>query len=147
MLDAVHCGTDSEHQVSNGSLIGLFSLLILSPFKRILELRTKSGFSLLKFWSRRLGFKRRRLDNRVPVTPSSISWNSRRLNTRSSWFLSQPPAIDENPDKIITIFAQRRQIYACHSRLGAPFLSQDALPITKETETLDACIVVKTTLT
>ena len=41
LLDAVHCGTESEHQVSNGSLIGLFSLFILSPFTRILELRTK----------------------------------------------------------------------------------------------------------
>ena len=41
LLDAAHCGTESEHQVSNGSLIGLFSLFILSPFTRILELRTK----------------------------------------------------------------------------------------------------------
>ena len=27
LLDAAHCGTESEHQASNGSLIGLFSLL------------------------------------------------------------------------------------------------------------------------
>ena len=30
-----------EHQVSNGSLIGMFSLFILSPFTRILELGAK----------------------------------------------------------------------------------------------------------
>ena len=41
LLDATHCGTESEHQVSNGSLIGLFSFFILSPFTRILELCTK----------------------------------------------------------------------------------------------------------
>ena len=40
VLDAVHCGTESEHQVSNGSLIGLFSVFILSPFTRVLEFRT-----------------------------------------------------------------------------------------------------------
>ena len=38
LLDAAHCGTESEHQVSNGSLIGLFSLLILSPFTQILNI-------------------------------------------------------------------------------------------------------------
>ena len=38
LLDAAHCGTESEHQVSNGSLIGLFSLFILSHFTRILNL-------------------------------------------------------------------------------------------------------------
>ena len=37
LLDAAHCGTESKHQVSNGSLIGLFSL-ILSHFTRILNL-------------------------------------------------------------------------------------------------------------
>ena len=41
LLDAAHCGTESEHQVSDGSLIGMFSLFILSPFTRILELCTK----------------------------------------------------------------------------------------------------------
>ena len=41
LLDAAHCVTESEHQVSNGSLIGLFSLFLLSSFTRILELRTK----------------------------------------------------------------------------------------------------------
>ena len=41
LLDAVHCGTESEHQVSYGSLIGLFFLFILSPFTQILELSTK----------------------------------------------------------------------------------------------------------
>ena len=30
LLDNVHCVTESEHQVSNGSLIGLFSPFILS---------------------------------------------------------------------------------------------------------------------
>ena len=40
LLDAVHCGTESEHQVSYGSLIGLFFLFILSPFTQILELST-----------------------------------------------------------------------------------------------------------
>ena len=38
---------------------------------------------LIKFWSRQLGFKSRRLGNRVPVSPSSISWKSRHLNTWS----------------------------------------------------------------
>ena len=42
LLDAAHYGTQSENQVSNGSLMGLFSLFILSPFTRILELSTKS---------------------------------------------------------------------------------------------------------
>ena len=42
LLDAAHCGTESEHQVSNGSLIGLFSLFVFSPFTRMLELCTKS---------------------------------------------------------------------------------------------------------
>ena len=37
LLDAAHCGTESEHQVSNGNLIGLFSLFILSHFTQILE--------------------------------------------------------------------------------------------------------------
>ena len=41
LLDAAQCGTESEHQVSNGSLIGLFSFFTLSPFTRILELSTK----------------------------------------------------------------------------------------------------------
>ena len=40
-LDATHCGTEGEHKVSNGSLIGLFSRFILSPFTRTLELSTK----------------------------------------------------------------------------------------------------------
>ena len=35
-MDAGHCRTESEHQVSNGSL--MFSLFILCPFTRILEL-------------------------------------------------------------------------------------------------------------
>ena len=38
LLDAAHCGTVSEHQVSNGILIGLFALFILSPFTQILNL-------------------------------------------------------------------------------------------------------------
>ena len=37
LLDAAHRGTESEHQVSNGSIIGLCSLFILSPFTRILS--------------------------------------------------------------------------------------------------------------
>ena len=41
LLDAAHCGTESEHQVSNGNLNGMFSFFILSPFTRILELCTK----------------------------------------------------------------------------------------------------------
>ena len=32
---------------------------------------------------------------------------------------------------------------ACHSRLGAHFLFQDALRTAKETETLDACIATQ----
>lgn len=50
---------------------------------------------LIKFWSGRLGFKSRRLDNRV--SPSHISRKSRWLNTRSSPFFSRPPAVIENP--------------------------------------------------
>ena len=41
LLNAAHCGTESEHQCSNGSVIGLFSLFILSPFTRIWEPCTK----------------------------------------------------------------------------------------------------------
>ena len=33
----MHYGTESEQQVSNGSLIGLVSLIILSPLMQILE--------------------------------------------------------------------------------------------------------------
>ena len=59
----------------------------LKVFKRV----------LIKFWSRRLRFKSRRLGNRVPVSLSSISWKSGRLNTQSSRFFSRPPAVNENP--------------------------------------------------
>ena len=41
LLEAAHCGTESEHQVSNASLIVLFSLFIFYPLMQILELRTK----------------------------------------------------------------------------------------------------------
>ena len=51
---------------------------------------------LIMFWSRRLGFKSRRLGNRVPVTPSSISWKSRR-------FFSRPPAVNENPEEPVKL--------------------------------------------
>ena len=44
---------------------------------------------LIKFWSRWLECKSRRLGNRVPFSPSSISWKSRRLNTQSSRFFSR----------------------------------------------------------
>ena len=30
LLDAAHCGTESEHQVFNGSILGLISIFILS---------------------------------------------------------------------------------------------------------------------
>ena len=41
LVDAAHCGTESEQQVSNGSLIRFLSLFILSPFTWMLELSTK----------------------------------------------------------------------------------------------------------
>ena len=41
LWDVVHGGTESEPQLSNGSHIRLFSLFILSPFTRILELIAK----------------------------------------------------------------------------------------------------------
>ena len=42
LFDAVHCGTESEHQLSYGSLIELSSvLLVLFPFTQILQFNTK----------------------------------------------------------------------------------------------------------
>ena len=41
LLDPAHCGTESEQQVSNASLILLFSLFILYPFMQILDHSTK----------------------------------------------------------------------------------------------------------
>ena len=55
---------------------------------------------LIKFLSRRLGFKSRRLGNRVPVTPSSISWKSRRLDIPSSRFFSRPSAVNRELKKL-----------------------------------------------
>ena len=51
---------------------------------------------LIMFRSRMLGFKSRRLGNRVPVTPSSISWKSRR-------FFSRPPAVNENLEEPVKL--------------------------------------------
>ena len=51
---------------------------------------------LIKFWSRWLECKSRRLGNRVPFSPSSISWKSQKLNTQSSQFFSRLRAVNEN---------------------------------------------------
>ena len=58
---------------------------------------------LIKFLSRRLGFKSRRLGNRVPVTPSSISWKSSRLDIPSSRFFSRLSAVNENPEEPVKL--------------------------------------------
>ena len=55
-----------------------------------------AGFSL-SFGVDGWDLKSRHLGNGVPVTPSSISWKSRRLNIPSSRFFSRPPAVNENP--------------------------------------------------
>ena len=60
---------------------------------------------LINFWSGRPGFQNRRLGNWVLVSPSSISWKSRRLNTQSSQFFSQLPAINENPVASIRLWS------------------------------------------
>ena len=55
-----------------------------------------SGF-FFKFWSRQLRCKSRQLGYWVAFSPSSISWKRRQLNTGSSHFFSQLPALNENP--------------------------------------------------
>ena len=58
---------------------------------------------LIKFLSRRLGFKSRRLGNQVSVTPSSISWKSSRLDIPSSRFFSRLSAVNENPEEPVKL--------------------------------------------
>lgn len=88
------------------------SLLISIEFKLLMQILDEIPRVLIKFWSRRLGCKSRRLGKRVPFSLSSISWKSRRLNTRSSRFFSRPPAVNEIPEFHLKTFSKHSQKFS-----------------------------------